>query len=343
MIISLKSRCNYLDKFFYMLNEIILTIGIPTFNGAKYLSFAVESAIREIPKGEEKKYEILISDNASTDNTKQLVLDLQKLYPNQISYVCNKTNVGYDRNLNLLIKKSKGKYVKLLGDDDELMPNSIKRITDEILKNPNLVAIVHSVKFLDINTNKFIESDHKVPTTKVYKNGDEFFQESKWSTAAFASLVICKLSWENSNIEKYIDSKWIHLGGLIEILKKQQENSMGISDQLVIVRLNNDRWSDNFRTILEAGINRTNVMRNLLDTGYDKKTFRVFQLMQKEEHSIDDLVKIRSDSFYENIKRSLSFIKEFWRFPKFCVILVPTLLWGDNFVRFIRKIKNNLK
>lgn len=325
-----------------MKSEIILTIGIPTYNGSEYISLAIESILREIPKEKEHYYEILISDNASTDNTKELVEKYQSTYPNLIRYICNSSNIGFDRNLDSLIKNSRGKFVKLLGDDDELMPKSISRITEVILQNPNLKIIAHSVKFVDILTNEYIESDHKVNETKIYKNGDEFFQESKWTTAAVSSLVVNKEEWIKANLDKYMDLKWIHLAGLIQILKINGI-SMGISDQLVIVRLNNDRWSTNFKTHLESHINRSKIMRSLFSSGYDLKTFLIFLSMEKEELNIHDIIKLRKQSLFENIKMAIMMIKHFWPFPIFCITLTTTLILGGGFINFARGLKNRIK
>lgn len=321
-----------------MQNEIFLTIGIPTFNGSKYLQFAIESIIKEIPLNEEKNYEILISDNASTDNTKQIVLEFQKKYPNQITYILNDNNLGFDRNVDNLIRKSKGKFVKLLGDDDELMPGSIKYLTEILLLKPSLIAIVHSVKFVNIKTNKVIETHHNILKTKIYKNGDEFFQKSKWATAAFASLVICREKWVSLNLEKYFGLKWIHIGGLIEMLKCPGY-SMGISDQLVIVRLENDRWSENNGTIADIMIGHSKVLQNLIHLGYKKKTYHIF-LMDRYEHYSNEILLLKSDLFFENIKKSISMIKNYWMFPTFWIIVLPTFVLGKKFIFFGRKFNH---
>lgn len=94
-----------------------LTIGIPTFNRAACLERAIESALAQ--KG--VSVEIIISDNASTDNTGDIVkkyIDLEN-----VTYLKNKLNLGPAANYNQCLNFATGKYFMLLGDDDWLSDN----------------------------------------------------------------------------------------------------------------------------------------------------------------------------------------------------------------------------
>jgi len=321
-----------------MNKDILMTIGIPTYNGVKYLTLAIESIIREIPADKQNCYEILISDNASTDNTKEVVLNFQKQYPQLIRYIFNKTNLGFDRNLDILIRSSKGKFVKLLGDDDELLPNSINQLTKIILDHADLKVIVHSVEFFDIVTNQIFESDHNIHETKIYTSGDEFFQESRWATMAFAGLLINRESWLKANLKKYIGSKWMHIGGLIEILKLKNQKSFGFSDKLVLVRLNNERWrEENFKTDFQACVNHSKVFDNLLFNGYKLKTYYRF-ILDRFRIPVEDVVKLRSRSFLENLRMSFVMIRFYWFVPKYLIVNNLILVFGKSFFLSIVKI-----
>ena len=98
-----------------MNKNIILTIAIPTFQGAKTIRETLESIIIQITED----IEILIIDNASTDNTKDIVNEfLNKHY--HIHYLRNEKNVGLDANYDLAIKNANGEFVWLFSDDDVL-------------------------------------------------------------------------------------------------------------------------------------------------------------------------------------------------------------------------------
>ncbi len=112
----------------------LLSICIPTYNRARYLPECLESIVTQF-KDEEMfhKVEVVIADNASTDNTSEVVERYQKKYPN-IHYFRNEKNLGFDRSFTKLIEKSSGIYCFSLGDDDALFDGAIATILKKIEK-----------------------------------------------------------------------------------------------------------------------------------------------------------------------------------------------------------------
>ena len=120
----------------------LLSILIPTYNRALYLEQELISLLPQIKKFE-TSIEIIISDNASSDNTHQVidkVLGRWKL--TNCIYSCNEENVGAENNIYNLINSSRGKYLLILGDDDILAPNFIETIMD-LIKCETEYSIVH--------------------------------------------------------------------------------------------------------------------------------------------------------------------------------------------------------
>jgi glycosyltransferase involved in cell wall biosynthesis len=117
-----------------MAEEPLLTIAIPTFNSAHFLPDAIGSIMRQ---GLED-FEILIFDNASEDNTEELIHSLQN---RRIRYFRNLTNVGAPENGNRCLANSRGRYVKILCADDVLL-NGVLRKQLSILENYPEVVLV---------------------------------------------------------------------------------------------------------------------------------------------------------------------------------------------------------
>ena len=116
-----------------MQTQKILTIAIPTYNRAPFLQQNIASLLPQI-KGIEDKIELLISDNCSTDNTKQVVEEfIAQGAP--ITYSCNEDNLGMDGNFVACFKKATSKYVWLLGDDDILLDGILLHIISLIEGN----------------------------------------------------------------------------------------------------------------------------------------------------------------------------------------------------------------
>jgi abequosyltransferase len=116
----------------------LLSICIPTYNREKYLQECLESIIRQEEFNIED-IEIIISDNASQDNTKDLVHHYQTKYTN-IRYYCNKENVGPLRNFMKLPDYAIGEYVWFLSDDDMMSDIAIQETKNAIHKdNPAFI------------------------------------------------------------------------------------------------------------------------------------------------------------------------------------------------------------
>lgn len=111
-----------------------ITICVPVYNEER----TIESAIQSVRNAKLKNYEILISDNASTDRTKKICLKLKNKYPRLISYFQNSKNIGFAENYKICIKKARGKYIFFIGADDFLIPKNINNLIIELEKQPKV-------------------------------------------------------------------------------------------------------------------------------------------------------------------------------------------------------------
>ena len=80
------------------MKKVLLSICIPTYNRAEYLDEAINSVLVQITEDIKDKIEICVSDNNSIDNTKDIILSLQKKSTIPIIYHENSTNIGADMN-----------------------------------------------------------------------------------------------------------------------------------------------------------------------------------------------------------------------------------------------------
>src|ERR1035437_1016192 len=102
-----------------------LTMGIPTYNGGKYIHLTIDSILNQIMSNPilESKTEIVVSDNASEDEVGIIVQKYEKSYPNVIQYY---------RNVDLVVKRATGKFVWILSDDDIVMDGAIEYVQNVI-------------------------------------------------------------------------------------------------------------------------------------------------------------------------------------------------------------------
>ncbi|WP_051205413.1 glycosyltransferase family 2 protein [Salinimicrobium xinjiangense] len=119
-----------------MKNLPLVSICIPTFNGEKYVSEALESANAQTYKN----LEIIISDDDSKDNTLRLIKKF-KHSTNIPVRIYHHEPSGIGANWNNCIKNSGGEYIKFLFQDDILYPTCVEELV-EILINDEKVGLV---------------------------------------------------------------------------------------------------------------------------------------------------------------------------------------------------------
>ena len=111
-----------------------VSIGLPVFNGERYLAEAIDSVLAQTFDD----FELIISDNASTDRTEEIA----RLYAEKdarIRYVRNVENLGGGYNYNQTIHLSSGEYFKLMPHDDVLRPRFLERCVEMLDADPPVV------------------------------------------------------------------------------------------------------------------------------------------------------------------------------------------------------------
>ncbi len=108
-----------------MKNEQLVSICIPTYNGAEFIAEALESVKNQTYQN----IEIIISDDNSSDNTLNIINE--KLVDSEISYrIFNHEPSGIGANWNNCVKKSKGTFIKFLFQDDLLRSDCIEKMVE---------------------------------------------------------------------------------------------------------------------------------------------------------------------------------------------------------------------
>ena len=100
-----------------------LSVCIPTYNRAALLREVLDSFLPQL----EQDVEIVVSDNASTDGTEEIVEQYRSSYPS-IRYHRWAVNMGADRNYLKVVEMARGDYCWLFGSDDTVSPGAVGHI-----------------------------------------------------------------------------------------------------------------------------------------------------------------------------------------------------------------------
>ncbi len=119
-----------------------ISICIPTFNRSDLL----EKALKSVSVQTVKPFEVIVVDNASTDDTKEVVARYKKW---GVKYFCNRKNVGMANNWNVCIKKSKGDFLTFLHNDDVISPEWYQVMCKAVQDHPKVKFFTSSLLVID--------------------------------------------------------------------------------------------------------------------------------------------------------------------------------------------------
>ncbi len=120
----------------------LLSICIPTYNRSRLLRQALDSIVASA-SGCLPDVEVVISDNASPDDTRAVAVEYQSRYP-WIAYYRNDTNIG-EANFYRAAQLARGEHVWIFGDDDKLHPRSIPAVLERIREGYDQIILNFSV------------------------------------------------------------------------------------------------------------------------------------------------------------------------------------------------------
>lgn len=116
---------------------------MPVYNGQDYLVETL-ACLRDQTFGD---YELLISDNASTDATAEICREFMR-HDDRISYVCNDENMGAAVNYNQVFHLTAAPYFKWVSYDDLLAPNYLDVCTGVLDRAPDTVVLCYPRTYL---------------------------------------------------------------------------------------------------------------------------------------------------------------------------------------------------
>lgn len=123
-----------------------LTIGLPVYNGARFVGIAIESILAQTYR----EFELIISDNASTDDTEAICRTYVEK-DNRVRYIRNEVNIGAARNYNRLLDASGSRYFKWAAHDDVLAPEYLARCMEVLDRCPTVVVCHTETIYIDEN------------------------------------------------------------------------------------------------------------------------------------------------------------------------------------------------
>ncbi|SRR6056297_126998 len=129
-----------------------VSIGLPVYNGENYLGEALDSLLRQ----SFRDFELIISDNASEDNTQE-ICQRYAAADSRIRYERLEENVGAIPNFNRLFALRRGEYFKWAAHDDVCQPTFLQRCVDMLDAHPEVIWCHSTSDMIDADGRSWID------------------------------------------------------------------------------------------------------------------------------------------------------------------------------------------
>lgn len=213
----------------------LLTLAIPTYNRSRYLRELLSVLHDQIVR--ESRVELIVSDNASPDDTPSVVAEFQQRgLP--VRYLRNPENIGADGNFLQCFEQARGKYFWLFGDDDILLPGALRLLVERLASHTYDLVYVNSFPLETSTAEREVQGPLRVKDSS--------------NASVFASNVHIYLTFITGNIirkeaalrslerpaSELRNSNLLQLGWTYAALN-QYRRGLFIEDKLIGARVNN--------------------------------------------------------------------------------------------------------
>jgi len=120
----------------------LISIGIPTYNRSK----GVRKTLASIWAQKYQNLEVIISDNCSSDDTKNVIQSIGLDHP-ELKYYRQDSNIGLVKNFDFVLRKATGKYFMWVADDDTLESGVILKYVSFLEDNPDYSLVSGEIKY----------------------------------------------------------------------------------------------------------------------------------------------------------------------------------------------------
>lgn len=235
------------------IEEELCSVIMPAYNCEKYIAEAIESVIKQTYKN----WELIIVNDASTDDTEKIIKSYQEK-DKRIKLISLTENQGVANARNTAIQNSEGRYIAFLDADDIWQKNKLQKQI-QILNNSN-TDISYTTYLMIDETGKTIKQRSVKETLKL----KDLLKEN----SIIFSSVVCKKEIIN---DKNFKSEWYHEDYIFLLdLAKESKSFKGINESLMQYRVHQHGRSFNKKTAAKYRwkIYREYLRMNLLQSLY---------------------------------------------------------------------------
>jgi glycosyltransferase involved in cell wall biosynthesis len=249
---------------------INVSIIIPTYNSADYLPETIESVLSQ----DYKDIEIIVVDDMSTDNTRDIISDIGS---DKIRYVClDKNHGGPSRPRNIGVKEAKGEYIALCDSDDLFVNGRIHSAVELLQKFPEVGLVFTNAEKFEDKTNRIIGN---------FLTGyDLFWALPKKNVLSNSYIIETNAAHECLYYENYINTSGV-------TIRKSVFDQIGHFDESLANGDDRDMWFHITRVLPIGFIDRIGVKIRVREGSISRRGPSLFQnrikVIEKQLQQVD--------------------------------------------------------
>ncbi|MDX4027737.1 glycosyltransferase family 2 protein [Aliarcobacter skirrowii] len=312
-----------------------LSIVIPTYNRADFLDYSLEI---HIPMLKEYGIEIAIFDNASTDNTQEVVSKWMKEYK-FINYIRHEKNFGAVKNFEYALSYPNSEYIWLLGDTYKFNIEMLINLLNSIESRYDLIIFNLSNK---VKLDEVISEDYNLLLNKL----------GALITCASVTI-INKNIFDKNSLDRYLNTNFPHTGLILESISNKKNIKINFLQEYSIESLSNPKlkktnWSHtpkafeigcedwtNFVMSLPPSYKLENKMKCIMDFGKVSGLFTFKNLVLLRTRGLIDI------KVYNRYKKLFPFTVDYPLFIIFIISITPKFLFKILLKLYILTLKKN--
>lgn len=193
-----------------------LSICIPSYNGIQYIGILLDSLTKCADSG----FEIVVSDDCSTDGTWEYLKEYSKRDP-RVRVFQNDLNLGMDRNFARSVELASGRFIWLCGQDDLIEPEGIKAVIDIINYDEppdflHMSYVMHSETSMDMGGMMGKSNKSLVRGSGLA----DFLASNNENLPTFLpEFVIRRSLWQRVDVSRYFGTSYCQVGVFLEVSK----------------------------------------------------------------------------------------------------------------------------
>lgn len=322
-----------------------LSICIPTYNRKEDLHrllASIEVATKMVPAAGE--FEVIVSDNASTDGTEQLVHNAQQRLPS-LRYFRNETNQGFAANLNQAVAVAVGSYCWLMGSDDTLLPDALGRLWHHLDAGPSVIVgnpVTRSVerKFFLFHEERAL----KLSSESDYALYVEQCSEISAVFAYMSTLVVSRDFWNQVQCPKYENEHpYVHMLRIVRGLMTQGGEIRCLNAPVVVTGHAGNEWNATVLPHFELDLTTIQYIVSTM-FGSSPSLMSAYGRVFRRQYSGIELLKSRVESAKDRWKAMVPLLRSFG-YPRILLektVLDPLLLMIYMRIKELRASRTRL-